>query len=191
METLQAIATRRSVSKVKPDRPPRELVERLLEAAAQAPNHRRSEPWRFHVLAGKAREELGKAMAEALRQRMADPDSAEGRSLLAKEMEKPLRAPVIIVVGSKRSENRKVVPIEDVEATAAAVENLLLAAHDLGLAAIWRTGDPAYDPLVKEFFGLGPEDHLVGFVYVGYPDIPPAPSPRTPAPAKSEWRGWD
>jgi nitroreductase len=191
METLQAIATRRSVGKVKPERPPRELIERMLDAAVQAPNHHLTEPWRFIVLAGEAREELGRVMADVLRQRLDDPDGDAGRVQLAKEAEKPLRAPVLIVVGTKLSDNPRIVPVEDIEATAAAVENMLLAAHDLGLAAQWRTGDAAYDPTVKSFFGLSPEDQLAGFIYVGYPDKEPGTRERTPAGAKTEWRGWD
>ena len=98
---------------------------------------------------------------------------------------------MLIVVAVKRSENPRVVPIEDVEATAAAVENMLLAAQDMGLAAMWRTGEAAYDPAVKAFFGLSPEDHLVAFVYVGYADREPGPRERMPASEKTEWRGWD
>ena len=189
METLEAIATRHSIGKVKPDSVPRELIERLLSAAIQAPNHHLTQPWRFWVLAGKAREELGQVMASALRRKMDDPESTPGQALLAKEAQKPLRAPVLIVVGAKKSDNPKVVPIEDVEATAAAVENLLLAAHDLGLGAMWRTGDAAYEREVKEFFGLGPEDHLSGFIYVGYPAMTP-PSRERDLTGKVEWRGW-
>jgi nitroreductase len=74
---------------------------------------------------------------------------------------------------------------------AAGVQNLLLGAHALGLGAYWRTGDAAYDPRVKAFFGLGPQDHLVGFVYLGYPAEPPKPVTRTPAAELVEWRGWD
>ncbi len=190
METLETIMTRRSVGKVKPDLPPKELIETVLGAATQAPNHHNTEPWRFFVLAGRAREDLGRVMAEVLRPQLPDPDSESGKALLAKEAEKPLRAPVLIVVASKASDNPKVVPIEEVEATAAAVENLLLAAHDLGLAAVWRTGKPAYDPRVKQLFDLGAADHLVGFIYLGYPDATPAPRQRSAA-GKVEWRGWE
>ncbi len=191
METLEAIATRRSIGKVKPERPPRESIERMLEAAAQAPNHHLTEPWRFFVLAGRARDELGSVMAEELRQRLDDPESDAGRIQVAKEAEKPLRAPVLIVVATKKSDNPRIIPVEDIEATAAAVENMLLAAHDLGLAAQWRTGDAAYDPSIKAFFGLSPEDHLAGFIYVGYADKEPGPRQRSLAASKTEWRGWD
>ena len=191
MDTLEAITTRRSVGKIKPERPPRELIERMLEAAVQAPNHHLTEPWRFFVLAGEARSALGRVMSEALRKQLADDAGEAGKALLAKEIEKPLRAPVLIVVAVKRSENPRVVPIEDVEATAAAVENMLLAAQDMGLAAMWRTGEAAYDPAVKSFFGLSPEDHLVAFVYVGYADREPGPRERMPASENTVWRGWD
>ena len=163
----------------------------MLEAAVQAPNHHLTEPWRFFVLAGKAREELGRVMAGVLRQRLNDPDGEAGRVQVAKEMEKPLRAPVLIVAATKKSDNPRIVLVEDVEATAAAVQNMLLAAHDMGLAAQWRTGDAAYDPAVKAFFGLSSEDHLAGFIYVGYADKEPGPRQREPASAKTEWRGWD
>jgi nitroreductase len=189
METMEAIATRRSIGKVKPEQPPRDLIEKMLTAAVQAPNHFQTEPWRFWVLAGEAREELGRAMADVLREKMDDPESEGSQAALSKEVEKPLRAPVLIVVGCKRSENPKAVPVEDFAATAAAVQNMLLAAHDLGLGAMWRTGDTAYDPRIKEFFGLGPHDHLVGFIYVGYPAMERAPRDRQPG-DKVEWRGW-
>ena len=59
--------------------------------------------------------------------------------------------------------------IENVCAAAAAVQNMLLAAHALGLAAIWRTGPSATDPAIKHFFGWEADQHLIGFVYIGYP----------------------
>lgn len=191
METLDAIHGRRSIGKVKAERPPREAIERMLEAAVQAPNHHLTQPWRFFVLAGKARDQLGQAMAEVIRDRVDDPEGEPGRTQIAKEAEKPLRAPVIIVVGTRISDNPKVVPVEEIEATAAAVQNMLLVAHDQGLAAMWRTGDAAYESGVKQIFGLGPKDHLAGFIYVGYPDMAPPTRPRGPVGDKAEWRGWD
>ena len=81
--------------------------------------------------------------------------------------------------------------IENVEATAAAVENMLLVAEELGLAAMWRTGEGAYDPEVKQWLGLSPEDHIVAFVYVGYPAI--ATMERHPVSVKEKtvWLGWE
>src|SRR5436305_566295 len=63
---LTAIHERRSVGAVRPDAPPRELIERVVEAGRWAPNHHLSQPWRFFVLSGSARNALGDAMAAAM-----------------------------------------------------------------------------------------------------------------------------
>ena len=67
MEIFEAIHTRQSIAKVKPDPVPRELIERALSAAVQAPNHYKVRPWHFVVLTGEAREKLGDVMADTLK----------------------------------------------------------------------------------------------------------------------------
>jgi nitroreductase len=166
MELLEAIYQRQSIGKVKPDPLPREIIEKLLTAAVQAPNHHRVRPWRFVVLTGSARNRLGDVMAEALRQREPEPPE----NALQGERSRPLRAPVLIAVGVDKPSEPKVVEVENICAVAAAVENLLLAATALGLGAMWRTGPAATDPAIKEFIGLAADQHLIGFVYIGYPE---------------------
>ena len=165
MEVLQAIHHRKSVGKVKPDPLPRDVIERLLDAAVQAPNHHKVRPWRFIVISGTARNRLGDIMAESLRQRKPEtPD--EGFTV---ERAKALRSPVIIAVGVDKPSEAKVVEIENICAAAAAAQNLLLAAVGLGLAAMWRTGPAATDPATKAFVGLQADQHIIGFIYLGYP----------------------
>ena len=164
MDIFEAIQTRQSIGRVKPDPVPRELIERMLTAAVQAPNHYKVRPWRFVVLTGSARERLGEVMAQSLRKR--DPNANE--EALARERAKPLRAPVVIAVGVAKPNSPKVIESENVCATAAAVQNMLLAAHGLGLAAKWRTVPHAYDPDVKVFGGFELDQHLIAFVYIGY-----------------------
>ena len=169
MELFEALYQRQSLPKVRPDPLPRELIERLLDAAVQAPNHHRNRPWRFVVLSGAARERLGEIAARGLALRA--PDSTE--AALEAERKKPLRAPLIIAVGIDLVDplkDPKVSEIENILAGAAAVENLLLAAHALGLGAMWRSGAPALDPEVKAMLGFQPAQHLIALVYLGYPD---------------------
>ena len=173
MKTLEAIHTRQSVGKVKPDLVPRDVIEKLLSAAVQAPNHYKVRPWRFVVLTGVARERLGEVMAQAFLDKFPDLPSDAQSKALEKERSKPLRSPVLIAVGVDKPVESKVIEIENVCATAAACQNLLLAAHELGLAAKWRTGDPAFDPKVKQFLGFEPEQHLIAFLYIGYPEGDP------------------
>lgn len=192
MEVLEAIRTRRSMGKLKSERPPRDLVQRLIEAACWAPNHFMTQPWRFFVLAGQARDELGEAMARALKVHLERQGKTATDVQLAAEKARPLRAPVVVVAAIEpATTDPRVVEVEEIAAGAAAVQNLLLAAHAHGLAAYWRTGDAAYDPLIKAHFGLSPRAHILGFIYMGYPDgeLPP-PKPRDAA-SRTTWKGWE
>jgi nitroreductase len=169
MELIDAIEGRRSIGRVGPEEPPREDIEALLRAAVKAPNHRNNQPWRFFVLAGKAREHLGNAMGEGLRARLRDLEDDKAAVIIDGERAKPLSAPILIVVASKRSDDERIHPREDMQACSAAIQNMLLAAHDTGLAAQWRTRGAVNDAAVKEHLGLELRDEIAGFVYVGYP----------------------
>jgi nitroreductase len=176
MDVFEAIHDRHSQKKVKQDPVPHEMIERLLDAAVQAPNHYKVRPWRFVVLMGKARERLGEVMAASLRERQPDfPQEAFDKARTT-----PLQAPVVIAIGVEKPSEPKVLEIENICAVAAATENLLLAAHALGLGAKWRTGEWARDAKVKEFLGFASDQHIVSFVYIGYPEFvveqPPRPS---------------
>jgi nitroreductase len=183
MDTMEAILTRHSIAKVKSDTLSRSLIEKLLQAAVQAPNHYRVRPWRFVVLTGKSRETLGEVLAQSLKQR--NPLAPE--VVLDGERAKPLRAPVLVAVGVDRPADPKVLEVENICAAAAAVENLLLAAHAAGLGAMWRTGPAAGDPEVKKFLGFEPDQQLIGFIYLGYPDLPPAAAARPSFEDRTIW----
>jgi nitroreductase len=188
---LGALRTRSSMSRVKPDPVPRAVVERIIEAATWAPNHRRTEPWRFVVVAGTARVELGEVMARSLRERLDGGDDDRAAALLEKERNKPLRAPVLIAVAALPSSDPRVVEVEEVAAVAAGVQNMLLAAEALGLGAMWRTGDPAYDPAIKRFLGLPEGAHLISFVYLGYPEVLPRREREGDGSRYTAWLGWE
>lgn len=183
MDIFEAVYGRQSVSKVRPDPVPRELIEKLLSAAAQAPNHFRVRPWRFVVLSENAREQLGDVMARSLLDRRPTSTTTE----LDAERARPLRAPVLIAVGVDRPSEPKVSEIENICAAAAAVENMLLAAHALGLGAMWRTGPASLDSAVKKFLGFEPEQHLIAFVYVGFPATESIPVDRPSFEDRTVW----
>jgi nitroreductase len=191
MHVFDIIKRRRSIGKMTQDRPTRQQIERLLEAATHAPNHHKVQPWKFIVLAGKAREELGAVMAESLARRLEETSSDKAQALLNKERNKLLRSPVVIVVVSEPPQQPKVLEIENIEAVAAAVQNMLLTAEEMGLACMWRTGDAAYDPHVKQWLKLAPGDHIVSFLYVGYPAIPHLERVPISFKEKTIWSGWE
>jgi nitroreductase len=183
MELFEAIYTRQTQGKVKPDALPHEAVEKLLSAAVQAPNHYKVRPWRFVVLTGEGRNKLGDVMAASQMDRQPDLPQAA----FDKTRGLPLRAPVVIAVGADKPSEEKVIEIENVSAASAACMNILLAAHGLGLGAIWRTGEWARDPKVKEFLGFEADQHIVGFIYVGYPQFTPEPCERQSFEDRTVW----
>ena len=188
MEVRAAIASRRSVGRVKPDPVPRELVEEILESAVHAPNHRITEPWRFHVFSGKGRGELAKARAETARL-LAEAEGEEKETVagrVSRERKKAFRAPVVIAVISKAGRD-EVETLENYAACAAAVQNMQLTAHSLGLATMWRTGPIAYHPYMRKFFGLEEGDRIVAHLYLGYPDMPKTGRRREPVLSKTVW----
>ena len=188
MEVIQAIVTRRSVGRLREDPVPRELIERILESAVHAPNHKITEPWRFHVFVGKGRGELARARAELARI-LAEAEGEEEEYIagrMSRERKKAFRAPVVIAVISKAGRD-EVETLENYAACAAAIQNMQLTAHTLGLATIWRTGPIAYHQHMRDFFGLEPGDRIIAYLYLGYPDAPETQRRREPASSKTIW----
>ena len=191
MHVFELIKRRRSIGKMTGERPTREQIEQLLDAATHAPNHHKVQPWRFIVLVGNVREELGAVMAKSLADRLEETSSDKAQAVLNKERNKLLRSPVVIVVVAEPPYQPKVLEIENIEAVAAAVQNMLLTAEEMGLACMWRTGDAAYDPHVKQWLGLATGEHIVAFLYTGYPAIPRLERIPISFGEKTTWLGWE
>ena len=177
MDALEAILTRSSVPPVKMGLPGPDdaQLRRILEAGAAAPDHGKLRPWRFLVVRGAARERLGEVFADAVVSKGGE------RAEVEKQRSVPLRAPVTIVVVAKvRPDHPKIPPAEQVASAAAAAQNMLIAAHALGLAAKWTTGKNAHDPAVRDGMGLGPDDQILGFLLIGSPAVPHGATERPP-----------
>jgi nitroreductase len=177
MDALEAILGRRTVPQIKMTGPGPDpaALRAMLEAGAAAPDHGKLRPWRFILVEGEARARLGELFVRALL--AANPDAAPGE--IEKQRTAPLRAPLLIVIVARIDRRQGRIPeIEQIASTAAAAQNILLAAHALGFAGKWSTGWNAYDPTVKAGLGLGPDEHLLGFLYVGAYACPQEPSPR-------------
>jgi len=183
MDVFEAIYSRHSQGKVKQGPMPRALIEKLLSAAVQAPNHYKVRPWRFVVLTGTARNKLGDVFAASQLDRKPDlPPEA-----LDKIRGLPLRAPVLIAVGVDKPSEEKVLEIENIAAVSAACQNLLLAAQAEGLAVKWRTGEWARDVKVKGYLGFSADQHLIAYLYIGYPEFVAEHEPRQSFEDRTLW----
>lgn len=183
MDVFEAINTRSSASVLRDPGPTDQQWEMLLRAGARAPDHGRLRPWRFIIVRGEARELLGDVMAEALRASKPDTPS----EALDRERRKPSRAPAILIVAVVPVPHSGVPEIEQILAGGAAAQNILLAAHALGLGAIWRTGAPAYDDRVARALGLPEQGRVVAFIYLGAPHAPAIRGADAEPPSAVEW----
>jgi len=172
MDAIKALLTRKSAAKLGLPAPSTLEVDTMLKAAMRAPDHGCLRPWKFVIFQDEMRKELGEIFSEALA--LKEPGVSE--ALLEKERNKPLRAPLIIVVIAKVSEHPKVPPIEQKISAGAAAQNIMVAVHAMGYAGIWRTGAPCRDPHVKARLGAVGDDEIVGFLYIGTSiSVPPIP----------------
>jgi len=171
MDVLAAITGRASAIKLAAPGPTREQLDTILNAGIRAPDHGRLSPWRFVILDGEKRNILADAMVE-MRKRLSPEASGEEA---AREGLKAMRAPTIVAVAAHTPPHPKIPEIERIVAVGAALQNMILAAHALGLGTMWKTGPAAYDPEVKKAIGLAPEDTVVGYLYLGQPATPGVP----------------
>jgi nitroreductase len=159
MDVLDAIRTRRTVKHYRPEPVPIDVLERILEVARWAPNHRQTEPWRFRVLGSHAQSQLKQA--------------AGGGA------EKLERAPTLVVASFVPSV-LELHAHEDEQAAACAVYAVLLAARAEGLASYWRTPGVLRTDEGRAAVGLGEDERVLGLLHFGEPDGElPAPPRRS------------
>jgi nitroreductase len=169
MEAIKAITSRVSVQRVGGEAPSSEVRGQIYAAALRVPDHAQLKPWRFLEIEGESLEKLSDLFAKAFvaeRTLQGNPPSEEE---IDKARNKPLRAPLMIVVIASPLLHPKVPEVEQILSAGAAAQNMLIASHALGIGAMWRTGSMAYDDIVKQGLGLGESEHIVGFLYLGEP----------------------
>ena len=148
-------------------------LERIFQCALRAPDHHALRSSRYLVIQGDARAKLGALFCQAV--------GADEPTLTEQQQEKyramPLRAPMIIVGISANKVEPKVPVQEQILSCGVGLGYLLLALNAEGFGGIWRTGFLASHPLVKAGLGIGAEETLVGFLYVGTPKDEAKPAP--------------
>lgn len=177
------IKNRRSVFPVQyNDRPiSKETIERILEAANWAPNHKKTEPWRFKVLMNGHKEALGKFLSEKYQQ--VDPKPKQVK--IKKLQENPTKAAALIAICMQRDPNESLPEWEELAATAMAVQNMWLCCTELGIGSYWSS--PGLIKYMDEFFDLNKGEKCLGFFYMGYFDDPVNAGERGAIGDKVQW----
>jgi nitroreductase len=190
-QLIEIIRQRRSIRRYRDQPVPQPLIEQMIEAASWAPSASNRQDWYFSIVTS---EQTRRAMAEAVRSRWqeifdASPDSglmAELRSYTTAFVSFA-SAPVVIVVSAMRANAVLRSLLGDAAratagssaSAAMATQNLMLAAHALGLGTCCMTGALSAGPEIARLLGLRRRE-IVCLVTAGYPDEDPAPPPRKP-----------
>lgn len=185
MSVIEAITTRRSVPQFKPDPVPKELIQRLLDAAVWVPNHRMTEPWQFYVLGETTKRKFAEIRRDFRKQSLPNPDAPEVKPALQKIVDDTVKTPVVIIVTS-RGHTDPELQEENYWATFGAVYAFMLAAWAEGLGTYFRTGSIREYPLLRQMLNLEDDQRIIGVVYAGYPAMVPQKQ-RTSATNKTVW----
>jgi nitroreductase len=159
------------------------IIHEILTNAIWAPNHGQTEPWHFTVFTEGGLQKFADFQSELYKQE----SKAFKEMQYQKLKEQPLKASHIISIGMKRTSTKPIPEIEDVAAVACAVQNIYLSVTAYGLGGYWTTGGIVYQPKAKAFFGLGENDKLLGFFYVGHVAVPSGSAKRQPLEEKTTW----
>lgn len=163
----------------------REIVERVLTNASWAPNHGMTQPWRFHVYTGQARERLSQFLGDTYKSMTpADKFLPKKQETI---MQRPLQSSVVIALGMMRDPKGKISERDELLAMACAVQNMHLTCAAYGLGAFWATGGPMTGNAMRDFLGLGEHGLALGLFYIGYPAIEWPKGYRTPLDQIATW----
>lgn len=163
------------------------VIKRLLQLADWAPTHGKTEPWRFIVYEGPALEQFCQDHARMYWKNT--PPEKRQETKFENLQNYPGKASHLIITVMKRTPGTRITLDEEYAATAAAVQNLLLGAAALDIAAIWSTGGMAHHQEMITYLELGKEDKIVAFIYLGKSDeVPKKGSRKIPLYEKTIWK---
>lgn len=185
MDLFDAIHSRRSVKQFSGRPVAREVIERLLDAAVQAPNHRMTQPWRFYVLGPETRRAYGTVLGARKAKKIEDAEAA--RAVAEKVAAGEAAVPAEIAVSMTLDANPEIRE-EDYAATMMGVQNLLLAARAMGLGTHLKTGAVMDDPGARSAVGVPEGERIVALVQLGEPAAVPDGKPRRAAAEVTTWR---
>lgn len=173
MDLYEGLLSRRTIYRYEDRAVPDEAIERALEAARFAPNHKLTEPWRFHVVGKETKAQLAD-VAGRLARKKADgltPDEAERQVERARN--KIAKVPALVAVSYAKTPDDPFRDREDYAAVCCAVQNLMLSLWSEGIGTQWSTGGVTRDAESYRILGVPEGEEIVGFLKIGYPERVP------------------
>lgn len=184
MNVDEAIRARVSVKEYAEREVRRDRVERLLELANLAPNHRMTQPLEYRVLGPSAKRAYAEALAGRKTKKIDDPETA--RAVTERVVTRTVGVPAMIAVLVHEDEDPEIRE-EDYATAFMAIQNLSLAAVEMGLGTHIKTGAVMGEPSLRDALDAGEDQRVAAIVFLGEPAELPGPKPRDPAPDRTRW----
>ena len=163
MEVDQAIKKRRTIHVFSSRRVPKEVIEKSLVAANQAPCHKRTFPWRFTSVGINKRELLCQLQMIL---KFGDKPADESDS---KKIRDKMLKPSHLIIASQVCTDDQVQKLEDYAACACSIQNLSLSLVANGVGCKWSTGIITKDPNTYSIAEINPsKEEIIGFIWIGY-----------------------
>ena len=144
----------------------KETILELLELANRAPNHRKTEPWRFRVFHGnESLASLSAYLGEDYRSQLKEGEFSEFR--FNKISRKPLQSGAVIAIIMHRDEEERVPEWEEIAAVAMAVQNIWLACTERNIGCYWSSPS-SMTQRSSSFLSLNEQEKCLGLLYMGY-----------------------
>ncbi len=180
MNTRKALLERRTIHFYETTPLPEGAIERALEAAVRAPNHKLTNPWRFIVVGPETRERITEWGVELKREKQRKRGGEMSEQKAARVRAKYSDPPELVVVcQALKSEDDDFRRREDYAAVACAIQNMHVSLWSEGIGSKWSSGSLTYHEKTYEILGVDPEEaEIVGFIWAGYPKIVPDPDRR-------------
>ncbi|VTP66990.1 Putative NAD(P)H nitroreductase ydjA [Leclercia adecarboxylata] len=172
MDALELLVNRRSAARLAEPAPAGEQLDNILRAGMRAPDHGTLQPWHFFIIEGEGRDRFSALLEKGA------VAAGQDEKAIEKARNAPFRAPMIIAVVAKCQPQHKVPVWEQEMSAGCAVMAMQLAAVAQGYNGIWRSGALTDSPVVRDGLSCGADDKIVGFLYLGTPQLkarPPFP----------------
>jgi nitroreductase len=160
---IDVILSRRSHAALVAPGPSAAQLAQILQAGTTVPDHGSLRPYRFLVASGSGRARVGEALVGAMRE--ARPDAPE--AALAKVRDKAFAAPTQVLLVASPRVGHKIAQWEQQATAACTGYAIALAAHALGLGAIWKNAPFDRGEALCSLLGLAPHERLLGWINVG------------------------
>ncbi|HEA29430.1 MAG TPA: nitroreductase [Leeuwenhoekiella sp.] len=185
MDIKKCLTTRRSVFPEQFTAQPvdKKDIEEILTMANWAPTHKRTEPWRFKVATGRAKDELAEFFVRLYKE--TTPEEKQSGKKAEKTRLKVDKSAAVIAICMQRDPKERIPEWEEIAAVAMAVQNMWLMVNAIGLGGYWSS--PSFMDQMHRFFDLEEGEKCLGFFYLGHHEEESTTGRRDDIANKIEW----